>query len=312
MACIRVYHNMLKPFSPYNRRRFLQTTGAALSGAVLSGFAQEPPSKKPAFRKAVMFGTVRVKAESLMDKFKFVRGAGFEGVEPNGGMNQQEVLEALKKSGLEAASVCCHTHWAKPVTSPDAAVRKEGIDGLLQTLRDAKAYGASSILFVPGTVNADVSYDAAYKRSQEAIREAIPLAKELEVRISIENVWNNFLLSPLEMGRFIDEFESPWIGAHFDIGNVLRSGWPEQWIRILGKRINRLHFKEFDTVKMQKEGLWKGFECDFLTGSNNWKAIMAALHDIGYSGWCIAEQRMGINPGDIQKLTDAMETMFQM
>jgi hexulose-6-phosphate isomerase len=303
---------MIQSSKQPNRRNFLLATGAAFSGAVISGFAQETTAKKSTFRKAVMFGTVRVKADSLADKFKYVRASGFEGIEPNGGMNQQEVLEALKVSGLEAASVCCHTHWAKPVTSPDAAIRKEGLNGLLQTLRDAKAYGAGSILFVPGTVNGDVAYDAAYKRSQEAIREAIPLAKELEVRISIENVWNNFLLSPLEMARFIDELDSPWVGSHFDIGNVLRNGWPEQWIHILGKRINRVHFKEFDTTRMQKEGLWKGFECDFLTGSNNWKAIITSLHDVGYTGWCIAEQRMGINPGDMQKLTDAMETMFQM
>ena len=118
---------------------------------------------------------------------------------------------------------------------------------------------------MPGVVNAEVTYDDAWKRSQECIREAIPLAEELKVRISIENVWNNFLLSPLEMARFVDSFDTPWVGSHFDIGNVYRYGWPEQWIHILGKRINRLHFKEFDTDKMMKEGLRAGFDCAFLT-----------------------------------------------
>lgn len=290
-----------------NRRSFLTHATLAAAGTAFSQTAA--PKRK--LRKAMMMGTVRVKG-SLLEKFQAVKAAGFEGVEPQGGMNQQEVVEALKATGLEAASVCCHTHWKQTLTHPDAAVRKAGIEGLLTTLRDAKAYGAGSILLVPGTVNADVSYDVAWKRSQEAIREAVPLAKELEVRISIENVWNNFLLSPLEMVRFVDEFDSPWVGAHFDIGNVLRNGWPEQWIKILGKRINRLHFKEFNTKLMEEKGLWAGFEVDFLKGSNNWKAIMAALDEIGYTGWCISEQRMGINPGDMAKLAGEMDTMFAL
>ena len=297
------------PYAFPTRRRILQTAAAAAAASFLP--AQDAPKKRP-LRKAVMFGTLSAKGATLADKFKVARAAGYEGVEPNGGMNNQEVLEALHSSGLEAASVCCHSHWKDTLTHQDVATRKRGIEGLLTTLRDAKAYGATSILLVPGVVNADVPYDVAWKRSQESIREAIPLAKELEVRISIENVWNNFLLSPLEMARFIDEFDTPWVGAHFDIGNVYRYGWPEQWIHILGKRINRLHFKEFDVQKMNKQGLYAGFDCDFLTGSNNWKAIMHALDDIGYTGWCISEQRMGINPADIKKLTDAMDQMFAM
>jgi L-ribulose-5-phosphate 3-epimerase len=148
--------------------------------------------------------------------------------------------------------------------------------------------------------------------ARKAIREAIPLAKELQVRISVENVWNAFLLSPLEMARYVDEFDSPWVAAHFDIGNVLRNGWPEQWIKILGKRITRLHFKEFSVDKMKDEGVGKGFDVDFLAGSNNWPAIMKALDEVGYTGWCISEQRMGVNPGDMAKLAEAMDKMFAM
>lgn len=291
-----------------NRRAFLTHATLASAGAA---FAQTAAPKRK-LRKAMMMGTVRMKNASLLEKFQAVKAAGFEGVEPQGGLNHQEVIAALGQTGLECASVCCHTHWKQTLTHPDAATRKAGIEGLLTTLRDAKAYGAGSILLVPGTVNAEVPYDVAWQRAQEAIREAVPLAKELEVRISIENVWNYFLLSPLEMARFVDEFDSPWVGAHFDIGNVLRTGWPEHWIRILGKRINRLHFKEFDTKLMEEEGLWKGFEVDFLKGSNNWKAIMTALDEIGYTGWCISEQRMGINPGDMAKLAEAMDQMFAM
>ena len=291
------------------RRSFV---GAAFRGAACfsTGLVlAEAPKRK--LRKAVMYSTIRTKG-SVMDKFKAMKEAGFEGVEAAGGLNRDEVVEAYKANGLEAASVCCHTHWKETLTHPDAATRKTGIEGVLTTLRDAKAYGAGSILVVPGVVNAEVDYATAWKRSQESIRECIPLAKELEVRISIENVWNNFILSPLEMARFVDEFDSPWVGAHFDIGNVYRYGWPEQWIHILGKRINRLHFKEFDSEKMNKQGLYAGFDCDFLEGKNNWPAIMHALDDVGYTGWCIAEQRMGINPTDVKKLTDAMGRMFEM
>ena len=294
-----------------SRRSFLQASAASALGIALNSYAADEPVKSP-YRKGVMLGTLSAKAPTLLDRFKIARAAGYEGVEPQGGMNRQEVLDALHGSGLEAASVCCHSHWKQTLTDPDAGVRKAGLEGLLLTLQDAKTYGADSILLVPGTVNASVSYDAAYQRSQAAIREAMPLAKELEVRISIENVWNNFLLSPLEMARYVDEFDSPWVGAHFDIGNVLRNGWPEQWIKILGKRINRLHFKEFDTAKMAKQGPYAGFDCDFLTGSNNWPAIMAALRETGYTGWCISEQRMGINAADIRKLTEAMDTMYAM
>lgn len=283
-----------------------------MAGAATASAQSATPPVKRQLRKAMMMGTVKLKTATLLEKFQAIKAAGFEGVEPAGGMDRNEVNDALKASGMECASVCCHTHWKETLTHPDAATRKAGLEGLLTTLRDAKAYGAGSILLVPGVVNAEVPYDVAWKRSQEAIREAVPLAKELEVRISIENVWNAFLLSPLEMARFVDEFDSPWVGAHFDIGNVLRNGWPEQWIEILGKRINRLHFKEFSVDKMNKEGPYKGFEVDFLTGSNNWKAIMTALDKIGYNGWCISEQRMGINPGDMNKLAQAMDTMFAM
>ncbi len=297
--------------TPLTRRKFICATTVAAAGLILSQCPAQTAKPARKLRKGVMYATVKMKG-TVAEKFKGIREAGFEGVEPMGAMNRQEVLEALHSSGLEAASVCCHSHWHDTLSDRDAAVRNKGLEGLLTTLGDAKTYGASSILLVPGVVNKDVSYDDAWKRSQECISKALPLAKELEVRISIENVWNNFLLSPLEMARYIDNFNSPWIGAHFDIGNVLRNGWPDQWIRILGKRINRLHFKEFDTAKMNKLGPYAGFDCDFLTGSNDWPAIVRALDDAVYTGWCIAEQRMGINPADMKKLTEAMDKIIAM
>jgi hexulose-6-phosphate isomerase len=291
-----------------NRRTFLTSSTLAIAGSAVSH--ADVPKRK--LRKGMMMGTVRLRNATLLEKFQAVKAAGFEGVEPHGGLDQQEVIDGLKATGLECASVCCHTHWKETLTHPDAATRRAGIEGLLTTLRDAKAYGTDSILLVPGVVNAEVSYDVAWKRSRESILEALPLAKELRVRISIENVGNAFLLSPLEMERYVDEFDSPWVGAHFDIGNVLRIGWPEQWIRILGKRINRLHFKEYSVDKLNTEGARSGSDVEFLAGSNNWPEIMKALDEIGYTGWCISEQRMGLNPGDMVKISEAMDKILAM
>jgi len=130
------------------------------------------------------------------------------------------------------------------------------------------------------------------------------------VRIAIENVWNHFLLSPLEAARYVDEFNSPWVGWHFDVGNVITYGWPEQWIHILGKRIQKLHIKEFSRDKANKEGLWKGFDVEYLKGDDNWPAVMKALDDIGYEGWGIAEQGGADSPEGLKKLAGEMDRIF--
>jgi L-ribulose-5-phosphate 3-epimerase len=295
-----------------NRRRFLRslsvTTLAAASGSLLPAQEAKPVRK---LRKAIMGGTLGLKG-TLIEKYKAAKEAGYEGVEPSGGLNQQEVIDALGQSGLQAASVCCHTHWKQTLTHPDEKIREEGLQGVLQTLRDAKAYGADSILVVPGTVGDDVTYQQAWDRSIAQIKKAVPLAKELGVKISIENVWNNFILSPIEAVKFLDEIGDPIVGWHFDIGNVLRYGWPEHWIPVLGKRINRIHVKEYSTKKMKDEGVWKGFDCDLTEGTNNWAAIMKALDSIGYTGWAISEQRGGINPNGLRMLVERMDKIFAM
>src|SRR3989442_91607 len=127
-----------------------------------------------------------------------------------------------------------------------------------KALQDAKDLGCPAVLLVPAVVNKKVSYAEAYTRSQVQIPKAVPLAEELGVKIAIENVWNQFLLSPLEAARYVDEFQSPWVGWHFDVGNIITYGWPEQWIRILGKRIQKLHIKEYIRKKRDAEGLCKG------------------------------------------------------
>jgi L-ribulose-5-phosphate 3-epimerase len=292
-----------------NRREFLKTsTVAALTSAlapVASTLAADSPAPKPTIHKAIMWATVGMKG-TMLEKMKAIKDAGFEGVEMMSHMNQDEVLRARDEAGLAIPSVCGEKHWGKPLSHPDPKVREEGLEGLKQTLRDAKRYGASSVLLVPGVVNKDISYTDAYSRSQAEIRKAIPLAEELGVKIAIENVWNHFLLSPLEAARYVDEFNSPMVGWHFDVGNVINFGWPEHWIPVLGKRIQKLHIKEYSRKKRDNEGLWKGFDVELLQGDNDWSAIITALRDIGYNGWGMTEQpgNQADSPASLKKLSD--------
>ncbi len=295
-----------------NRRTFIRQTASALAltATALPAVtrAEGSGSKRP-IKKAIMWATVGMKGSTL-EKMRAIKEAGFEGVEMMSHMDQDEVLKARDEAGLIIPSVCGRDHWSKPLSHPDPKVREEGLEALKQTLRDAKRYGASSVLLVPAVVNQDVSYDEAYKRSRAEIRKAVPLAEELGVKIAIENVWNHFLLSPLEAARYVDEFNSPAVGWHFDVGNVITYGWPEQWIHILGKRIQKLHIKEFSRKRRDNEGLWKGFQVGFLQGDNNWPAVMKALDDIGYNGWGITEQPGGDSPEGLKNLVDGFSKIL--
>lgn len=297
-----------------DRRAFLKLAGSAAAviaadGLTNSSSALAQSNKEHKIRKAIMFGTVGMKG-SVMEKFRAVKEAGYLGVEPNSHMNQDEVLAARDANGLTIPSVCCSTHWNQTLSDPDPAVREKGLEGLKQALRDAHRYGATSVLLVPAVVNKQVSYTDAYQRSQEQIRKALPLAEEYRVRIAIENVWNHFLLSPLEAARYVDEFESPWVGWHFDVGNVIIFGWPEQWIRILNKRIAKLHIKEFSRDKANKQGMGRGFDVEFLKGDNDWPSVMKALDEIGYDGWGMAEQGGADSPEGLKKLSQEMDRIF--
>jgi L-ribulose-5-phosphate 3-epimerase len=270
-----------------NRRTFLQ---ASLATAALStlGRAQDSAAK-PAHKLAV--NLAMVKGDSVADRFKMVRDAGFQGIELNrpDSTSLDEILKAKEATGLEIAGVTCSTHWGKPLTHQDAAVREEGLRGFIQALEDAGKVGAKTVLLVPGVVNADVSYADAYKRSQEAIKAAIPVAEKNGVKIAIENVWNQFLLSPLEAARFVDEINSPSVGWFFDVGNIVAYGWPEHWIRTLGPRILNVHLKEYSRKKRDSEGMGKGFSVELGEGDINWPKVNKALAEIGYNGWKIAE-----------------------
>ncbi len=290
-----------------NRRHFLSLSAGALASVPFAS-AQTPPKKRP-LKKAVNLGMVKTPG-SVLEKFKMIQDAGFQGVELNrpDALPLEELLEAKKATGLEIANIICSSHWGKPLTHQDAAIREQGLRGLKLSLQEAGELGCKAVLLVPGVVNKDVSYAEAYVRSQAAIREAIPLAEKAGAKIAIENVWNQFLLSPLECARFVDEIASPWVGWHFDIGNVITYGWPEQWVRILGKRILTLHIKEFSRKKQEAEGLRKGFGVELGEGDVGWPAVMAALDEIGYQGWGVLE----VPGGDASRLKFLSERTDQL
>ena len=238
---------------------------------------------------------------AVLEKFQILKEAGFDGVEmySPGGPPNEEIKAACEKTGIQIEGMVDSVHWTQTLSHQDPAMRERGLEALNTALRDCKELGGSSVLLVPGKVDASVSYADCYKRSQEQIRKAIPLARELGVKIAVENVWNHFLLSPLEAARYIDEFESPGaIGWHFDIGNILIYGWPDQWIRTLGNRIVKIHVKEYSLAKLDHEGRWAGFKVELLEGDNDWKSIMKALDDVGYHTWACAE----LAGGDLQRL----------
>ena len=294
-----------------NRRSFLQwTAGAgALAGGLPTAIAADPPARKP-LKKGIMFATVGIEGASVADKFKAIQAAGFHGIEPMSHMDQDEVLRARDATGLELPSVCCATHWAKPITHPSAEVRAAGVEGLKQALRDAKRYGSSSVLFVAGVVNAEIPYADALQRAHKELIPVAEFAGEQGVVIAIENVWNNFMLSPVESAQFVDSFNSKFVGWHFDVGNVINYGWPEQWVRTLGPRIQKLHIKEYSRAKADKQGKWAGFDVEFLKGDNNWPAVMKALDDINYHGWGIAEQGGAGSAAGLQKLSSEMDRIY--
>lgn len=294
------------------RRQFVKTAmTVAAAAAVFPSVAQAATSPARDLKKGIMWGTVGVKG-TVAEKMKAVKEAGFDGAEMSSHMDVEEVLRARDEVGLEIPSVCCSHHWAKPLTHADPAVRAESVEATKQALREAKRYGATSILLVPGTVTKETNYADAYRLSQEGLRKLIPTAEETGVKIAVENVWNHFLLSPLEAARFLDELNSPMVGWHFDAGNIVNYGWPEQWIRILGKRILKVHVKEFSRSKRDKEGLWKGFGVGLMEGDVDWPVVMKALDSIGYTGWAITEQGGGGTPEGLKDLADRLSKIIAL
>jgi L-ribulose-5-phosphate 3-epimerase len=297
-----------------DRRDFLKVAAAAglaaAGAATVSDAAAAAGAQTKPLKKAVKYGMIQ-DGNSVKEKFQLLKDLGFDGVELDSPskLDPNEVLRARDEVGLPIHGVVDSVHWRDTLSHPDPAVRQRGLEGLQTALRDSKLYGGTTVLLVPAVVNKEVSYADAYARSQAEIRKAIPLANELGIRIALENVWNNFLLSPLEEARFIDELNSPMVGAYFDVGNVLRYGWPEQWIVTLGKRILKVDIKEYSRKKQDEEGLRKGFDVELLEGDCDWPAVISALRDIQYSGWATAEIPGG-GRDRLQAIAGRMDRIF--
>ena len=197
-------------------------------------------------------------------------------------------MTAIRKhaadAGVALTSIGSGLGWDYPLTSPDPAVRARGKEAISKLLQMAHWLGVDCVLTVPGGVTPDMPYDMALENALTAIQDLVPVAEKQQVCIAIENVWNRFLLSPVEMRDFIDQFESPSVGAYFDIGNIVLYGYPEQWVQILGKRIRMIHAKDFRT----SVGNMDGFVM-LLEGNVNWPEVVKALREIGYDKALVAE-----------------------
>ena len=288
-----------------DRRSFLMNSMGATAFMSIGDF-QYSQTINPLNKKSLKFGMIQGNL-SILAKFQLVKDLGFDGVEldsPNN-LNEQEILEARDKTGLVIPGVVNSVHWKKPLSDPDPAVREECSQSMIEALNKCKLYGGTTVLLVPAVVNENVGYDEAWERSTAEIRKLLPVAVRTGIKIAIENVWNNFLLSPMEAARYIDQFDRQFVGWYFDVGNIIRYGWPDQWIKILGKRIMKVDVKEYSRDKQRNEGIWEGFNVKIGDADSDWAKVNKALREVGYSGWGSAE----VPGGDRARLKEISERM---
>ena len=252
--------------------------------------------KERSIQKGVLLDMLPAKL-TLAQRFQLAKDAGFDVVQAPTTPDQhtaEEIKKTAEQAHIRIDSVMNMAHWEFPLSSSDPAIVEKSLSGMRTSLHNAKLWGCDAVLLVPAVVNPQTSYRDAWSRSQKEIRKLIPLAEELRIVIAIEEVWNKFLLSPLEMAAYIDEFKSPWIKAWFDVGNVLLSGYPQDWIRTLGERIVKVHLKDF---KQKEDGYaWVNLG----DGDADWAEIRKAFSEIGYSGSATVE----LDGGDEAYLRD--------
>ncbi len=248
---------------------------AALAAVAIAGAPQKAGAGvfTGKIKKAVKFSMVKIDGP-VADRFRVLKDAGFDGIEVG-------VRDQVDHGEVLAAS--------RSVAFPVHGVVNGSVNDLAVAVDRAAFYGATSVLLVAGRVTAQNSYAKNYSDTQAAIREAIPHAEEKGIQLLIENVWNDFLLSPIEMARYVDELESAIVGVYFDAGNVARYGWPEHWVPILGNRIKKLDIRDFSRTRMMNEGPLKGFDVELGDGEVDFAALRRELNAIGFTGWATVE-----------------------
>lgn len=291
----------------YTRREFLQTTfaGAALVCGAIGPAPLPAAQKKLRLKKAVKYGMIKVPGASVEDKFKLIKSLGFEGLEVNSpsDLDRDEAARAQKKTGIKIHGVIDSVHWRMRLSDPNAGVRAKGVEALRTAIDDAKFYGADTVLLVPGKVTdpETENYQQCWSRSQKEIRKVIPQATAAGVKIAIEVVWNDFITKPEQLIRYVDDFETPTVGAYFDCSNMLKYGVPPAtWIRMLGKRMLKFDFKGFS-----RDGQWVPIG----EGDENWPEILAALDDVEYRGWATSEVAGG-GEKELREIADRMNRVL--
>src|SRR6266446_2217121 len=258
---------------------------AERSGRVGDGLQTIPSA---AGRKAVLISMLPKDLPSAA-RFKAARAARFDAIEMQTiarGDEAAELRDAAIKTGLRIHSVMNADHWRFPLSSRERTAVSSSVAGMETSLRNAALWGADAVLLVPAVVDATTSYRDAWTRSQRAIRERLlPLARERKVIVAVEEVWNKFLLSPLEFARYVDELDSPWLKAYFDVGNVVFYGYPQDWIRALGSRIAKVHLKDFLLDRPNGRFAWTNIG----DGDIDWREVRRAFEEVGYRGYFTTE-----------------------
>ena len=276
----------------------LQSAGAAAEIGELEAELRGEPVEGPVRPCAVQWGMLPSELEPAA-RVALAARCGFDGIEAPSMDNLDEAKQIGDLAAAAGVPVHCIIYggWHALLSDPDPGTAQQGKEDLAQAMRTANAMGADTVLLVPARVTPTVRYIECYERTQERIPELFPLAEELGVVIAVENVWNDFLLSPIEFARYIDEFNSPWLQAYFDTANIVAYGYPQDWILTLGHRIRRVHYKDFhrDDREWTKLG----------EGTIDWRAVHDAFVEVEFTGWCTAE----LPGGDEAYLTEVCRRM---
>lgn len=245
---------------------------------------------------------------SLVERLKMAAAAGFDGVDFDeaGAYTVEQAKAAVLESGVFCHNAINHAHWQDTLTNKDASVRAKGVSNIEHCIRVSHAIGGSGVLIVIGKGD-DGTPEECDERAASEIRKLIPLAASLGQPILIENVWNKIHYDhdkPPEQSaerfvKFVDSFNSRWVGMYYDIGNHWKYGQPREWLRQFGHRAVKLDVKGFSRAKN------KFVDITSAEDDLPWGEVQAGLKEIGFAGWATAE----VGGGDVERLTVVRKQM---